>query len=163
MLTISALQLTPEPLTVAQFAPFGVVIDHPTEGTRIGPSPVIADARPGARVAVTLIHLRSTPLPWRLDVFERHARSGQLFLHLSGGEVLIVVAPAAADGSPDCAAARAFIGARTQAFAYRASIWHAGLAAIGAPAIVASVLSRDGSAGDVDLAAPSLPIDVTSP
>jgi ureidoglycolate lyase len=143
------LRLRAEPLTSEAFAPFGFVMQAPGDGERSGPLPVITDARSTASVGATLIHLQAAPSPRRIRQVERHAHSQQFFLHLQGGSLSLVVMPASADGSPDVAAARAFIAAPGQAFGYHPGTWHAGVAAMAAPATVASLLSRDGTPDDV--------------
>jgi len=142
-------RLRAEPLTSEAFAPFGFVMQAPSDGKRSGPLPVITDTRGTASVGATLIHLQAAPSPRRVGQVERHPHSQQFFLHLAGGDLSLVVMPAAADGSPDVAAARAFVAAPGQAFGYHPGTWHAGVAAMAEPATVASLLSRDGTPADV--------------
>jgi ureidoglycolate lyase len=146
---IAPLRLRAEPLTSEAFTPFGFVMQAPIDGKRNGPLPVITDARGTASVGATLIHLAAETSPRRVGRVERHPHSQQFFLHLQGGNLSLVVMPAAADGSPDVAAARAFVAAPGQAFGYHPGTWHAGVAAMAADATVASLLSRDGTPDDV--------------
>ena len=143
-------RLRAEPLAGPEFAPFGFVMDVPDGGRRVGPLPVIADLRATAEVAATLIHLLPTVAPRSISAIERHPSSTQFFLHLSGGGLSLVVFPTQPDGRPDFSGARAFLAAPGQAFGYHPGTWHAGVAALGEPACVASLLSRDGTPGDVD-------------
>ncbi|MBL8834490.1 MAG: ureidoglycolate lyase [Rhodospirillales bacterium] len=146
----ATIRLRTEPLTQAAFAPFGFVMEAPADGMRTGPLPVIADTRPAAKVTATLIDLPAQRSPRAVRQVERHHHSSQFFLHLAGGGLSLVVFPTAADGQPDTAHARAFVAAPCQAFGYHPGIWHAGVAALGEPTRVASLLSRDGTPGDVE-------------
>ncbi|MBI3505855.1 MAG: ureidoglycolate lyase [Proteobacteria bacterium] len=144
------IRLRAEPLTQEAFQPFGFVMAVPAEGKRTGPVPIIADRRSTAKVTANLIDLPVQTRPLQVRQVERHLNSAQYFLHLSGGPLSLVVFPAAADGRPDIAAARAFVAAPEQAFGYHPGTWHAGVAALSEAAKVASLLSRDGTAGDVE-------------
>jgi len=147
---MTVLRIRAEPLTMDAFRPFGFVMEAPRDGNRNGPSPVIADPRPTAKVTATLIDLPAQASPRRIRQIERHQNSGQFFLHLSGGLLSLVVFPATGGELPDAAAARAFVASPSQAFGYHPGTWHAGVAALGATAQVASLLSRDGTPSDVD-------------
>ena len=144
------IRLSARKLTEDSFRPFGPVMAVPMGGARIGPLPVIADPRPAAKVTATLIDLPPQAAPRAVRMIERHMNSAQFFLHLSGGALSLVVFPAGADGQPDLAGARAFIAAPGQAFGYHPGTWHAGVAALGEAAQVASLLSRDGTPDDVE-------------
>ena len=148
------------PLTAAAFAPFGFVIDVPTGGERTGPHEVFADTRGGAKLGVTLIDLRPSERPRRIVQIERHVNAVQYFLHLSGAPVSLVVFPTQAGGSPDLARPHAFFAQAGQSFGYHKGTWHAGVAALGEASCVASLLSRDGSRGDVEERAVETPIEV---
>lgn len=144
------IRLRAQKLTEDAFRPFGPVMAVPAGGARTGPLPVIADPRPAAKVTATLIDLPPQTAPRAVRMIERHMNSAQFFLHLSGGFLSLVVFPAAADGQPELSGARAFVAAPGQAFGYHPGTWHAGVAALGVGAQVASLLSRDGTAGDVE-------------
>jgi ureidoglycolate lyase len=155
--------LRAEPLTEAEFAPFGFVRAIPRDGARVGPFAPFADDRPGARVTTTLIDLPPQSAPRAIAMIERHKHSAQFFLPLAQGSLTIVVFPAAADGGPDIAHARAFVAAPGQAFGYHPGTWHAGVAAAGGPASVASLLSRAGTQDDVEERTLAVPLSVTWP
>lgn len=139
-----------EALSQAAFAPFGFVMEAPRDGMRTGPMPVIGDARPAAKVTATLIDLPAQRVPRTVTQIERHHHSAQFFLHLAGGGLSLVVFPTTPDGQPDTRNARAFFASPGQAFGYHPGTWHAGVAALGEPAQVASLLSRDGTPSDVE-------------
>ena len=96
-------------------------------------------------------------------MFERHLFSGQCFVPMSGGHLLLVVTSDDAVGQPAPTKAEAFLAGPGQAFDYHPGIWHAGLLAIGIPAVVASLLCRDGSAGDVETVTLASPLHVDLP
>jgi len=150
-------------LNAAAFAPFGFVIDVPSDGQRTGPHEIFADARGGAKLGVTLINLMPSQRPRRIARIERHINAIQYFLHLSGGPVSLVLFPAQADGSPDLARPHAFVAQAGQSFGYHKGTWHAGVAALGDGACVASLLSRDGTQADVEERALETQIEVDWP
>ncbi|MCM0018682.1 MAG: ureidoglycolate lyase [Tagaea sp.] len=155
--------LRAEPLTETEFAPFGFVRALPRDGARVGPFAPFADDRPGARVTTTLIDLPPQTAPRKIAMVERHLHSAQFFLPLTPGNMTLVVMPTATDGGPDIANARAFVAAAGQAFGYRPGTWHAGVAAAGGGAAVASLLSRAGTQDDVEERALAVPLSVTWP
>jgi ureidoglycolate lyase len=155
--------LRAEPLDEAAFAPFGFVRALPRDGARVGPFAPFADDRPAARVNATLIDLPAQAAPRAIAMIERHRHSAQFFLPLAQGSVTLVVFPTAADGGPDIASARAFLASPGQAFGYHPGTWHAGVAAAGGPACVASLLSRAGTPDDVEERALAAPLTVTWP
>ena len=144
------IRLHAQALTEDSFRPFGPVMAVPTDGARVGPLPVIADPRPSAKVTATLIDLPPQAAPRTIQKIERHMNSAQFFLHLSGGALSLIVFPTSDDGQPDLSHARAFIASPGQAFGYHPGTWHAGVAALDEGAQVASLLSRDGTPGDVE-------------
>jgi ureidoglycolate lyase len=144
-----AIRVDAQDLTAEAFAPFGFVIELPSDGRRTGPHSVFADNRPDAKVTTTLIHLEPSLHPRSVIDVERHLHSVQLFLPLSNGRLSVVVFPSDAADRPDAAGARAFLASPGQAFGYHPGTWHAGVAAADAPVSVASLLSRNGTASDV--------------
>jgi ureidoglycolate lyase len=142
-------------LTAAGFARYGTVLTHPAAG-RTAPIQVIGNRRPGVPTTLALLHL--APAPLRIDTLERHRHSGQCFLHLGGAPLLVVVAPDR-NGQPDLDRVQAFLADCRQAFDYAPDVWHAGVAAVGGPAMVASLLCRDGSPADVELAPLPAPLE----
>lgn len=148
MLTIPAAPLDP-----LAFAPFGTVhrapdepgrrYDDPSIGWRDGLAPSLSFARipptPGAALVVR--------------VLERHPATAQTFLPLEVGRFLVVVAPAAADGAPDTARARAFLAGPGQAVTYAPGVWHLAMTVLDRPAAMAILMGRSGTGADDELAA----------
>ncbi|MBI1245488.1 MAG: hypothetical protein GC202_10820 [Alphaproteobacteria bacterium] len=149
-----------EPLDEPAFRAFGFILDVPCDGRRTGPVPVIADRRPSATITANLIDLPAQNGRRTVSQVERHLHGAQFFLHLSGGPVSLVVFPADSGGRADLARACAFVAAPGQAFGYHPGTWHAGVAALSERAAVASLLARDGTAGDVEEAMLAEPIEV---
>jgi len=128
--------LHPQPLTAEAFAPFGDVIamDGPPQTINYGATHKFSDlaavrAESGGRVAVHLY--RSTPpaYPFALRVMENHPLGSQLFMPLSGGPYLVVVAPR---GHFDPDAIRVFVAGPGQGVNYAPGTWHHYSLALGA-------------------------------
>ncbi len=149
-----------QPLTQISFARFGVVATAPPHG-RVAPVAVLRNDRAGVPVMLGLNHLPVSP-PF-VTAFERHPRSGQCFVPMSGGRLLLVVAPDDPDGNPDLARVEAFVSAPMQAFDYHPGVWHAGLAALDVPGTVAALLCRDGTAADVETRTLDAPLRIAAP
>jgi len=152
-----------EPLAAAAFLPFGTVLEAPRAPGRTMPAPVVENGRKAARTTVTLIRLPALAPPLLIDRMERHPRSGQCFIAMAGARLMVAVADATPSGAPDPAGVRVFIAAPNQSFTYHCGIWHAALAALDAPATVASFLNRDGSAADAIIIPFDAAIEVVLP
>jgi ureidoglycolate lyase len=150
-------QLVPEPLTFHAFAPFGRLLDgraapgrpvNQDRGTRCDLASF--DGQPG-RVTLSRYDLRASELPLEVAVLERHRASDQAFFSLCGAEALVVVTGAAPDGSPDPAAARAFISGPATPFLYSAGTWHAPLFALGRDGAFLMVMRETGTPADTEI------------
>lgn len=144
-------------MTAENFAPFGTVLETPAMPARTGRLFQPANLRPDALPSMTLMHFGPEPKARGVTQMERHLHSGQAFLHLGGGGLLVVVAPDDGTGRPDVARLHVFTTAPGQGFAYHPDVWHAGVSALDEPARVASLVCWAGDAGDVeevDLPAP---------
>jgi len=107
------MQIDPQPLTKEAFAPYGDVIDIPTEAGRQYYEDALGNLRAEARPSLSLSLKADTPdRPLRAELLERHEFSSQSFVPIDVARWLIVVAPHAASGGPDTSAVRAFIEAR---------------------------------------------------
>jgi ureidoglycolate lyase len=95
-----------------------------------------------------------------VTALERHLFSAQCFVPMAGGRLLLVVVLADGHGQPVVASVGAFLAMSGQAFEYRPGVWHAGLAALDAPGVVASLLCRDGTTADVEVLALAKPLRV---
>ena len=132
------------------FQLFGTVLDPPAEPGRTPRHMLPANLRPHARPSITLIHLARGAPQRHIDRLERHRHAGQAFLHMGGGGLLVVVALDTPQSGPDPTAIHLFSTTPGQSFAYHPNIWHAGVSARDAPAMVASLLCCDGTEADVE-------------
>jgi ureidoglycolate lyase len=69
-----------------------------------------------------------------ITALERHAHSTQSFLPIKAGRWPVLVAPTAADGTPDMLGARAFVAGPEDAICIGRNVWHAGLTVLDQPA-----------------------------
>jgi ureidoglycolate lyase len=159
-----------EDLTADRFAPFGEMLafdgamarrvndgnalraDTPARLAGSGGAPVLAFYRAEAQV-----------LPLSLSMLERHPLSSQAFVAVTVERFLVVVAPAGADGLPDLAAARAFLGRTGQGVNYRAGIWHAPITALDRPGDFLMMMWERGTADDCIEHRAGPPVTVASP
>lgn len=131
------IDLVIEPLTRADFAPFGDVIaaegakHFPINQGRTERFHDLADlqyAGPGARPIVSIFRGQPVQLPLRISMLERHPLGSQAFIPLQCRPYLIVVAPPGDD--PELQGLRAFWGRAEQGINYRAGVWHHPLLAL---------------------------------
>ncbi|MFZ5779730.1 MAG: ureidoglycolate lyase [Pseudomonadota bacterium] len=143
------MEIETQPLTREAFAPFGDVIDVPTEPGRTYYEEALGNLRPGARPSLSLsLKAETSERPLTAELLERHEFSSQTFLPLDAARWLIVVAPHAATGGPDVAGVKAFIAGGRQGVTYRPNTWHHGLTVLDRPGRFAVFMWRDGGKGD---------------
>lgn len=118
------------PLTSERFAPYGDVIEASQaqqaamneERFQRYDDLCELDAGKG-ELAVSIARCRvATSLPYRVDVVERHPLGSQAFVPLQRCQMLLVVAPAAADPEPQVF--EAFVSNGRQGINYRRGTWH---------------------------------------
>ena len=143
------MQIDPQALTQEAFAPFGDVIDLPSEPGRHYYDDALGNLRPGARPSLS-VSLKPPTLdrPLRAELLERHEFSSQTFVPVDVGRWLIVVAPHGREGGPDLGGVRAFIATGRQGVTYRANTWHHGLTVLDRPGRFAVFMWLDGGKGD---------------
>ena len=148
-----------EPLTVAEFAPFGQVISagrgagvsaNQGTATRFDYAASFENQRPQARSNLAVFRAAEQALPLTLKLLERHPRSTQMFLPLLGDRLLVVVAPDDSQGEPDLLQLRAFVGVAGQGVNYRLGLWHHPIVALGREADLAMLAWEDGTALDCE-------------
>ncbi len=154
------MNLQPQTLTAAAFAPYGEVFNRLEQPGRLYTEAALGSTRPQAWPSLSMVHKPPTP-PGLLQVLEleRHAFSSQSFVPLEVGRWLLLVAPPAASGGPDAARAQAFIATAQQGVTYRANTWHHGLTVLDRAAHFAIFMWRDGTEGDEEFA----PVPSTTP
>jgi ureidoglycolate lyase len=142
-------QIEPQPLTREAFAPFGDVIDVPSEPGRTYYEEALGNLRPDARPSLSLSLKAETPdRPLKADLLERHEFSSQTFVPIDVSRWLIVVAPHAKAGGPDLGGVKAFIATGKQGVTYKPNTWHHGLTVLDRPGRFAVFMWRDGGKGD---------------
>ncbi len=126
-----AITLTPLPLTSERFAPYGDVIEsvmdrkaamNAARFERFDDLCAI-DMSDNGRVAVSIARCRAiTPLPYRIDMVERHPLGSQAFIPLTPCRLIVVVAPPGE--SVEAADLRAFVSNGRQGINYHRGTWH---------------------------------------
>lgn len=146
--------LTAQALTAEGFAPFGDVLRVPQEvGTRTYFDDALASLKPQTPASLSLILAApSLARPVPVTIIERHRLTSQSFVPMAATPWLVVVAPNAADGSPDLAAAVAFLPGPGQGITLKPGVWHAPLTVLEAPAPFAIFMWRDFGPDDEDFA-----------
>ncbi|MFG1270058.1 ureidoglycolate lyase [Xanthobacter sp. DSM 14520] len=146
--------LRARPLTAESFAPFGDVLRVPQEvGTRTYFDGALASLKPQTPASLSLILAAPSPArPVPVTIIERHRLTSQSFVPMAPTPWLVVVAPDAADGSPDLATAVAFLPGPGQGITLKSGVWHAPLTVLEAPAPFAIFMWRDFGPDDEDFA-----------
>jgi ureidoglycolate lyase len=140
------MEITPQPLTKEAFAPYGDVIDLPSQAGRTYYEDALGNLRPDARPSLSVSLKPETPdRPLTAELLERHEFSSQTFIPVDVARWLVVVAPHAAQGGPDTKAVRAFIATGQQGVTYRPNTWHHGLTTLDRPGRFAVFMWRAGS------------------
>ena len=147
------------PADATAFAPFGAFVDAPERaGDRRFYSEWLAPVD-GLRLQFHTNRVLPSRLPRRLDRVECHPHAAQAFVPLAGGRYLVTVMPAAADGQPDPAGARAFVVPPTLGVIYRPGVWHAGITALDLAASFAVLMWRGAVDDDVFAEVPAVMVE----
>ena len=129
--------LTIQPLTKAAFAPFGDVVETDPATMRLINGGTTeryhALAHPealgeGAELIISLFRGQPRPMPYRVDMMERHPLGSQSFHPLEDRPWLVIVAD---DEGGRPGAPHVFMATGRQGINYRANIWHHPLMALG--------------------------------
>jgi ureidoglycolate lyase len=143
------MQIDPQPLTREAFAPFGDVIDVPSEPGRKYYEDALGNLRSGAHPSLSMSLKAETPdRPLKAELLERHEFSSQTFVPIDVARWLIVVAPHAKAGGPDLTGVKAFIATGKQGVTYKPNTWHHGLTVLDKPGRFAVFMWRVGGKGD---------------
>ncbi len=158
------MEIVPQPLTREAFAPFGDVIEVPTQAGRLYYDDALGNLRPHARPSLSMACRAPTQdRPLKSDTMERHEFSSQSFVPVDVGRWLIVVAPHAAMGGPDMAAARAFIASGAHGVTYRPNTWHHGLTTLDRPGSFAVFMWKAGSSDEEFVPVPPFTVKISPP
>ena len=155
------MEIVAQPLTADAFAAFGEVLDCLDEPGRNFYNASLANGRKDAAVDLSIARVNPcTDLPLAARELERHEFSSQTFIPIDVARYLVVVAPAAADGGPDAAGARAFIATGRQGITLRLNTWHHSMTVLDAPGEFAVLMWCDGGSGDEEFRDLSQPFNV---
>jgi ureidoglycolate lyase len=110
----------------------------------------LANLRDGARANLGVFRTG----PWTGDtvdvrLLERHPLSTQLFVPMTAGRWLVIVAPPGPE--PDVTAVRAFLVRPDQGVTYRPGVWHHPLIALDSAADFVCLVWEDGTAADCEV------------
>ena len=126
--------LTAQKLTAEAIAPYVTILSAPDrKATVVAPVLEVGDV-PGHHAFTILCPNPVADGAVSITALERHAHSTQSFLPIKAGRWLVLVAPTAADGSPDMSGARAFVAGPEDAICIGRNVWHAGLTVLDQPA-----------------------------
>lgn len=141
------IQIVPQPLTTAAFAPFGDVLDC------VGaPDVMINQDMCGrfhdrarmefgtGRAGLSLFNATPRAFPYTLDMMERHPLGSQAFIPMTQHPFLVIVAENEGNAP---AKPRAFLTTSGQGVNYHRNIWHGVLTPLHAPGLFA-VIDRIG-------------------
>ena len=141
--------ITIKPLNARDFAPYGDVIEMPSQPGRIYFQESLGNLRPHASASLsTTLKEPNRDLPIEINLLERHEFSSQSFMPAHVKTWLIVVAPHAADGKPDLDRIEAFLADGSQGVTYKPNTWHHGLTVFGETARFNIFMWRDNTSGD---------------
>jgi ureidoglycolate lyase len=135
------------PLTPEAAAPFVTVLRARDGKFTDVPEVVEKDNVPGRHAFAILCPQPAASERVSIAILERHPHSTQSFLPIAAGRWLVLVAPTLPDGSPDVAAARAFVAGPEDAICIGRNVWHAGLTVFDRPAEIGMIMWR-ADAGD---------------
>jgi ureidoglycolate lyase len=127
--------ITTSKITQNSFSEFGNIINtsNPTgEGFSVNEGrgkrfnyPNIFDHKNGMNdPEISIYQIKPSTLPVEIAILEQHPDTSQLFLPITGGDYLVVVAPTNSDGLPDISNIKAFIAPPDIGISYHQGIWH---------------------------------------
>jgi len=163
--------LIAQPLTAADFAPFGDVLDRVGAPDRMINAGLCAryhdrarldfgaDTDPPGRAGLSLFDAVPRALPYVFDLVERHPEGSQAFIPRTAAPFLVIAAPdiGGQPGTP-----RAFLTAGDQAINLHRGTWHGVLTPLAAPGLFAVVDRIGASANLVEFRYPA-PWEVRAP
>lgn len=140
----------PRPLTSADFAPFGEVLEASGAFRLINAGLcqrhhdlAALDFGPDGRAGISVFSAVPRALPYSFDLIERHPEGSQAFLPMTQHPFLVIVAQSPQD------APIAFLTDGTQGINLRRGVWHGVLTPLHAPGLFA-VVDRIGSTPNLE-------------
>ncbi|WP_052726191.1 ureidoglycolate lyase [Devosia epidermidihirudinis] len=149
------------PLTAAALAPYATVLRAPERKAVVLPEVLEKGDVPGHHAFTILCPNPVDASVISVSALERHAHSTQSFLPITAGRWLVLVAPTAADGSPNLSGAKAFVAGPEDAICIGRNVWHAGLTVFDQPAEFGMVMWKADAGDDGILHQLDTPIAVT--
>ncbi len=141
-----------QPLTAADFAPFGDVLE-----LKRSPDKIINQGLCGrhhdlgrldfgdGRAGISLFDAQPRQLPYVLEIVERHPDGSQAFIPMTAASFLVIVAP---DDGGKPGQPRAFLTAPGQGINFLRNTWHGVLTPLSAPGLFA-VIDRIGDGANL--------------
>lgn len=139
--------LTAQKLTAEAIAPYVSILAATDRKASVFPAVLDVGDVPGQHAFTILCPNPVAEGAISVTALERHAHSTQSFLPIKAGRWLVLVAPTAADGSPDLAGAKAFVAGPEDAICIGRNVWHAGLTVLDQPAEFGMIMWK-ADAGD---------------
>ena len=147
------MNIFPQPLTIAAFAPFGDVVDAAGTPDRMINAGLCVRFHDRARIDIaegraglSVFHAVARSLPYAFDLVERHPLGSQAFLPMTQAPFLVIVAPDE-QGTPGTP--RAFLTNGAQGINLHRGTWHGVLTPLQAPGLFA-VLDRIGEGANLE-------------
>ncbi|MEM6594267.1 MAG: ureidoglycolate lyase [Pseudomonadota bacterium] len=159
-------QIQAVPLTAAEFAPFGDVLDCMGDPDKLINAGLCGRYHDRAQLdfedgtaGISLFNATPRALPYTLDLLERHPQGSQAFIPMSQHPFLVCVAPdmGGTPGRP-----LAFVTAPGQAINFHKGTWHGVLTPLHAPGLFA-VVDRIGTGANLEEVKLDPPYLVTAP
>lgn len=136
-----------EPMTAADFAPYGDVVEPPALGDRLALSETLVARDGAAATRLSFNHAPPVALPLVATEMERHNRTSQCFVPVDVARWVVMVAPDKG-GTPDPAGLRAFVVRGDQAVNYHLGTWHHPLRVLDRPGRFAVLMWSTGVKAD---------------
>ncbi|WP_297775405.1 ureidoglycolate lyase [uncultured Roseovarius sp.] len=163
---MTAACLMAQPLTAANFAPYGDVLEVAGTPDRMINAGLCGRFHDRARLefvdgraGISLFDAEARHLPYALDLMERHPLGSQAFIPLDGVPMLICVA---ADDGGRPSEVRAFLSQPGQGINLLRSVWHGVLAPIGCAGRYA-VIDRIGPGDNLEEVRFDQPLTIEGP
>ncbi len=153
---IKAKALDPE-----SFAPYGqVLMGSGKSPQRVPFAAKVENHRAHAKLNITYLHINTVNFPVRIEAFERHSHSHQIFVPLNGTRHLVVVCPSTNDEGPNWSEISAYTAEGFQAINYYAGTWHAPRTSIGGSGEFIMMRWDDGTDEDEEFRLPNDRIEI---
>ncbi len=134
------MRLLARPLDEARFARYGTVVRRPASPGRTALDGILGSGPPGGRLRASFSRFEPTPLPTRIPRMERHPKSMQLFLPVTGDRYLVVTA--LGTDAPDLDTLQAFVVPGDVGIGYGIGVWHVPMMVLAADATFLVLMHR---------------------